>query len=280
MYSGSDSNESQKYPQWALNPSAYQNMSNDQVDWAALAQQWIIMKEAGPPPIPGEQPVILNKPTKEESNEGGEAPMEVENDKDEAPSWNVSEPPPPPGAEPWSWNSQNQNWNWSNSWTPPSAVPPPPNIGPMKPPLLPTPNNMYSGPPESTSDNAVPFGGYNTTPNNDYNNSGYWTSSSNHKHIRPHNKRYSKVNVPIRAPAPVAPVAVPLDTPATPTLDAAKRKQLPAWIREGLEKMEKDKLKQIEKEREKQQRDEYMEKSKQSEKETMEILKRERRREF
>lgn len=32
-------------------------------------------------------------------------------------------------------------------------------------------------------------------------------------------------------------------------LDAAKRKQLPAWIREGLEKMERDKLKKAENER-------------------------------
>jgi len=31
--------------------------------------------------------------------------------------------------------------------------------------------------------------------------------------------------------------------------DAAKRRQLPAWIREGLEKMEKEKQKAVEKER-------------------------------
>lgn len=160
MYSGSDSTESQKYPQWALNASSYQNMSNDQVDWAALAQQWIIMKEAGPPPIPGEQPVVLNNKPPEGNEEGGEAPMEVEN-KDEAPSWNVSEPPPPPGAEPaWNWNAQNQTWNWNNSWVPPSGVPPPPTIGPMKSALLPTPNSLYTAPPESSSDNAVPFGGW------------------------------------------------------------------------------------------------------------------------
>lgn len=74
---------------------------------------------------------------------------------------------------------------------------------------------------------------YNTGSNNEYNNTGYWTGSSNHKHIKPHNKRYSKVNVPIRTTAPIPPVPVPLETPPAPTLDAAKRKQLPAWIREG-----------------------------------------------
>ncbi|KAJ8918996.1 hypothetical protein NQ315_016900 [Exocentrus adspersus] len=277
MYSGSDSTESQKYPQWALNPSAYQNMANDQVDWAALAQQWIIMKEAGPPPIPGEQPVRLNnKPPKNSPDEAGEAPMEMENDKEVPPTWNVTEPPPPPGAEAWNWNAQNQTWNWNNSWIPPSGVPPPaPTIGPLKSALLPTPNSGYGAPPESSSDNAVPFGGYNTSTNSDYNNTNYWTGSNNHKHIKPHNKRYSKVNVPIRAAAPVPSVSVPmpLETAAPPPLDAAKRKQLPAWIREGLEKMEKDKLKQLEKEREKQARDEVVQQNKQNEKETMEILK-------
>lgn len=57
MYSGSDSTESQNYTQWAMNPSsAFQNVPGEQVDWAALAQQWIIMKEAGPPPLQHQQP--------------------------------------------------------------------------------------------------------------------------------------------------------------------------------------------------------------------------------
>lgn len=97
MYSGSDSTESQNYTQWALNPSAYQNVSNEQVDWAALAQQWIIMKEAGPP-VPEQAtvaptaPVISNKVKKEVLNEGGEAPMDVENEKEDVapPQWNSS----------------------------------------------------------------------------------------------------------------------------------------------------------------------------------------------
>lgn len=33
--------------QWPMNQAAYQNLSND-VDWAALAQQWIYMKESYP----------------------------------------------------------------------------------------------------------------------------------------------------------------------------------------------------------------------------------------
>lgn len=158
MYSGSDSTESQNFPQWPINPSNYQNMANDQVDWAALAQQWIIMKEAGPPPIPGEQPVVLhNKSKKESSPEGGEAPMDMENDKEEPPTWPG---PPQVNQSEWSWNNQNQTWAWNNQWVPPpSGVPAPPGV--MKPPLLPTPNNYnsFNAPPESSSDNAVPFGG-------------------------------------------------------------------------------------------------------------------------
>lgn len=65
MFSGNDTIE---YPtQWALNPSAYQNVSNDQVDWAALAQQWIQMKESCPatpvpPTPPAPPPPIISVP--------------------------------------------------------------------------------------------------------------------------------------------------------------------------------------------------------------------------
>lgn len=65
---------------------------------------------------------------------------------------------------------------------------------------------------------------------------GYWTGAPTEvvtatKHIKPHNKRYSKVNVPVRVSAPLPQVAA-VENP-TPSLDANKRKQLPAWIREG-----------------------------------------------
>lgn len=73
------------------------------------------------------------------------------------------------------------------------------------------------------------FSEYSTT------NTGYWTGTSTEsaatKHIKPHNKRYSKVNVPVRVSTPLLP-PVAIET-ATTTLDANKRKQLPAWIREG-----------------------------------------------
>ncbi|XP_066138788.1 arginine/serine-rich protein PNISR-like isoform X1 [Euwallacea fornicatus] len=294
MYSGSESTDSQKYTQWAMNPAAYKNTPNDQVDWAALAHQWIIMKEAGPPPIPGE-----NQPERHLQDahpvEGGEAEMDVETEKEEPPSWNTSGPngtPPAPGAEAWSnWNPptapNGQNWNWNNSWNTPGPIPPQLNLTATKPPLLPTPNRIF---PDSASDNAMPYGGYNTSSqssNNDISSQPtFWTGMAVGKitqtEIKPHNKRYSKVNVPTKVTiiTPAAggdtSTAIPVthEVPAVPPplLDTNRRKQLPAWIREGLEKMERDKVKQLEKEKEKLVNDEIAEKWKQEEKEKMEIL--------
>ncbi|KRT78730.1 hypothetical protein AMK59_8317, partial [Oryctes borbonicus] len=134
MYAGSDSTDAQNYTQWALNPS-FQKMSNEQVDWAALAQQWIIMKEAGPPvpeQITNPPPSVAAKLKKDASNEGGEAPMEVENESEDAPAqWNESTG----SGDSWHWNQQ--QWGWNNSWSAPPGVPPPSTT--TKQPLLPTP---------------------------------------------------------------------------------------------------------------------------------------------
>lgn len=78
--------------QWS-NPANYQ-VDLDTVDWAALAQQWITMKEAttthvdpepqfmtlpmAPPP-----PTISKSSHHDLGEEQGEAPMEVEHDEDE-----------------------------------------------------------------------------------------------------------------------------------------------------------------------------------------------------
>nr|CAI5843617.1 unnamed protein product [Callosobruchus analis] len=299
MYSGSDSNESQKYTQWPLSASAgnagYAPSTGEQVDWAALAQQWIIMKEAGPPPpVPGEQPVLIdNKKDKGQDGgeEGGEAPMEVETDRGGDSAWQSAA-----AAANWQWPpTVSAQGTWAGAWDNASAwgaqaaaavVPSAPQISSARTALLPTP------------DATAASRGYNsTTPSNTAGSidgssttSNYWTANSAApaaKHIRPHNKRYSKVNVPIKAPTPIPPAlmnepvrhhhrapAPPDITSSTmPVLDANKRKQLPAWIREGLEKMEKEKMKQLEKEKQKQERDEFLEKNKQNDQETMEILK-------
>lgn len=80
--------------QWS-NPSNYQ-VDLDTVDWAALAQQWITMKEAcstspvvvqAPPfmktPLAPPPPNITKPSQHDLGEEQGEAPMEVEHDEDE-----------------------------------------------------------------------------------------------------------------------------------------------------------------------------------------------------
>lgn len=71
--------------QWP-NQAVYQNVDLEKVDWAALAQQWIHMKEA----CPNEEPILeappppnISKPDRLDLlEEQGEAPMEVERDDD------------------------------------------------------------------------------------------------------------------------------------------------------------------------------------------------------
>lgn len=55
-------------------------------------------------------------------------------------------------------------------------------------------------------------------------------------------------------------------------IDAAKRRQLPAWIREGLEKMEKEKQKAMERERLEMLRKQELEARKQAEDEARAVL--------
>lgn len=135
---GSGSHDGTNYPtQWALNPSAYQNVANDQVDWAALAQQWIMMKETVPPdqmPQAPPPPSIAGK--KEVVDEGGEAPMDVENDKDDS-EWTDNGS----GSQDWNWQQQ---WGWNSNWNGPNAVPPPNSVNNSKSALLPTPYSHYS----------------------------------------------------------------------------------------------------------------------------------------
>lgn len=103
--------------QWPLNQAAYQNLANDQVDWAALAQQWIHMKEtcttdqllAAPPP-----PII----SKQNFEEQGEAPMEVEKDDEQLNltqfSSNSNATPDAPTWQP-GWQGQGQQSQWRKS---------------------------------------------------------------------------------------------------------------------------------------------------------------------
>lgn len=111
--------------QWP-NKSSYQNVDLEHVDWAALAQQWIHMKEVCPstelmPDAP--PPPNISKPDKiqlpaHELEEQGEAPMEVE--RDDEPSFNedVATFPTFPSANvpPSNWENQSQDMQSGKQW--------------------------------------------------------------------------------------------------------------------------------------------------------------------
>lgn len=108
--------------QW-MSQSAYQNIDLDKVDWAALAQQWIHMKESCPVGTeePSSIPIPCAPPPPRFSNtiitdfeEQGEAPMEVEHEDEQQSTsqTNVSidgvqiiAPPPPTNI------FSSNNWN-------------------------------------------------------------------------------------------------------------------------------------------------------------------------
>ncbi|EZA49941.1 Splicing factor, arginine/serine-rich [Ooceraea biroi] len=282
--------EGKDYPtQWALNPSAYQNMSNDQVDWAALAQQWIKMKETVVPPAP--PPPTIN-PVYSANDGSGEEPMDMDTKDDDVPP----APPAPTisGSDAWTQWSQWGHWNTSASGTGSwewSGVPPPGvTIGPDgKPVGLPTVPVIPPVPTISTTTDfntpppaAPSLYSYNSVPPaQSYNQvTNYWSGESPNavppqppgfmKCIR-HTNRTSHMRgmdaVRCRDDREKTP-----EEDTTTTIDAAKRRQLPAWIREGLEKMEKEKQKAVEKERLEILRKQELEARKQAEDEARAVL--------
>lgn len=269
MYSGSDSTESANYGQWPLNPAFFQNMPNEQVDWAALAQQWIQMKEAGPP-IPEPKPPNNISEVKEIPQVQKKILPPINSEDNVAnSSWNSAPNSVEPYDSSWNWKAQ-PNWEWGNpAWNPPPNTPQVVNPSP-KTTLLPLPKGYTSV--EAPKDNPSVSVGYTSVKSNDFGSSYSGQSASNHsRNYKAHNRRYSKVNIP-KASTP-SPVNIPLVPESeSNNLDANKRKQLPAWIREGLEKMEKDKLKQMEKEKEKEKSTSVDDKLKEIEKEAMDML--------
>ncbi|XP_045532424.1 arginine/serine-rich protein PNISR-like isoform X1 [Pieris brassicae] len=267
MFPGKDAANSAYPTQWALNPTAYQNIDASQVDWAALAQQWIAMKDAV---------AIVGAPPAKIEPEGGEAPMEVENPSEATPG--------PPGAE---WNASTNSWTgnswsqWGWNW---------PGSGPIDPKVAVDPV-MAMGPimeGYTVPENASPMPGYTTgavpTPTFQH---GYWTAPSSEQGDRIRGRsseRRSKSkgheSRPPRSrshrdkptlPPIIEPVAPPVPPPTT--LDAAKRRQLPGWIREGLEKMEREKQRAIEREQEEKAREEAEAEKKKLELEALQRMK-------
>ncbi|CAH0720130.1 unnamed protein product, partial [Brenthis ino] len=266
MFSGKDAANAAYPTQWALNPTAYQNIDSSQVDWAALAQQWIAMKEAA---------VVTGPPAKPDVEEG-EAPMEVEN-----PDANCEAPVTPDpdwSASPNTWGGSWNQWGWG--W--PGAGPVDPKLG-GDPAIAMAPIMDGYPVPEGTA----PLPGYSTgTVSGPTFQHGYWTApqAENDRSGRSRERRSKSKNrdgKPTRSrsqrekPPMIPPVIEPIVMPtpmATSTIDAAKRRQLPAWIREGLEKMEREKQKAIEREQEKKAREEAELEKKRLEEEELERL--------
>lgn len=231
----------------------HQNLYYFSVDWAALAQQWIKMKETIVPPAPPPPSLSANS----SSDGGGEAPMDMDTKDDDVPP----APPAPNISGGDNWNSWGQ-WNaaapggacWEWSGVPPPGVTMGPDGKPMGHPNAPMPvspaphgNRSHSGHSGSYSYNSV------SPVQSSFNSSiqGYWTGDNQNPPPFVKGMRQSP-----RVPHLRADLMRNRDekekTPEDDTsgvLDAAKRRQLPAWIREGLEKMEREKHKAVERER-------------------------------
>lgn len=278
--------------EWSsLNPSLYQNMSNEQVDWAALAQQWIQMKEtlpadmvpaAPPPPIISESYGSNSRDSLPDGShmgsaeEQGEAPMEVERDEDHSAMVHQQQQ----SANPWdngsvSWqypaHTEWRNPAWDSSWS--SAVP--------------NADKAYDAVSVAVNPNAslavanwqakmariYKFG----DPSNSNAIAGTVqpTGQSSHQQdTMPSSKRIPGLMdqvIKLDHHQDSGEHGDP-DDDTTQTINDAKRKLLPAWIREGLEKMEREKQRQAEKEKEQQQRAEMLQQRRQAELEALNEL--------
>lgn len=277
----------------SLNPNLYQNMSNDQVDWAALAQQWIQMKETLPPemvPAAPPPPVISwnrSPPSVaplETIDEQGEAPMEVE--KEEDPGLH-----PQPGAQ----LQQSQTGTWQNgsvAWQYPITTSH--STSEWRNPAW--ENNWSTGSSEAalqTSTSSVPVvnpqasvavANWQAKISRIYNiNDGGASSEPIAGSVQPVHSQQGDGSK--RIPGLMDQV-INLDPGSnegdqgnqdvgedtTQTINDAKRKLLPAWIREGLEKMEREKQRQVEREREQKHRDQLLEQRRQAELEALSEL--------
>ncbi|XP_056142000.1 arginine/serine-rich protein PNISR isoform X2 [Lampris incognitus] len=247
----------QPWPQWPLSQQqwmqSFQHQQDPgQVDWAALAQAWIAQKEStgadqqnlqpNGQEIPGIEPVT-------QSNHGG-----FQGDPSFGriwqPEWGLHGQPPPPPPPP------------DQAWIPPGS-------GPMD---VVNPNE------DSNSQDSLEFTseahrgvypqnshGYGAQPDSyamapmamnqfDYQHGAapsygptptgfhppYWQGP-------PQNRRDSRP--PGFRDRPRSPIQLPVKQEAPAVLDAVKRRTLPAWIREGLEKMDREKQKKLERER-------------------------------
>uniref|UniRef100_A0A671K5D8 Arginine/serine-rich protein PNISR-like n=1 Tax=Sinocyclocheilus anshuiensis TaxID=1608454 RepID=A0A671K5D8_9TELE len=253
----------QPWPQWPLSSQqqwmqSFQHQQDPgQVDWAALAQAWIAQKEStgGVANQQGVQPNGQEMQHMEPPahNNHGAFPGDPNFGRSWQPEWGMhGQPPPPPPPPP------EQVWN-------------PPGQGPMDVVNPSEDSNSqdsleFPGDPHHRGfpQNSHGFGGqpepYPSGPvcvnQFDYQHGAAPTgavygppSTGFHAPYWPEGPQNRRDRLPgFRPERPRSPNQMGIK-PETPTLDAVKRRTLPAWIREGLEKMDREKQKKLEKER-------------------------------
>ncbi|RXM30279.1 Ubiquitin carboxyl-terminal hydrolase 45 [Acipenser ruthenus] len=224
--------------------------SPGQVDWAALAQAWIAQKESSGPNVVDQQGMQTNGQENQGLDTGPNNHGNFQGDP-------------------------NFSSMWQPEWGMPHQTPHPP---PQQQWMPPAPGPMDVVPPseDSNSQDSVDFlpdsrhGIFNQNNHNfggqpenftvapmavnqfDYQHGAaafgppsggfhppYWQQSPPQSH---------RDRPPMFRERPRSPIQMPVKQ-EPPALDAVKRRTLPAWIREGLEKMEREKQKKLEKER-------------------------------
>ncbi|KYO40044.1 arginine/serine-rich protein PNISR [Alligator mississippiensis] len=274
----------QPWQQWPLNQQqwmqSFQHQQDpSQIDWAALAQAWIAQREAS-----GQQGVVEQQGMMPNGQEisGVESGANNHNNFQGDPNFNrmwqpewgmPHQPPHPPPDQQWIPPAQGPM-----EIVPPSEDSNSQDSGEFAPDnrhIFNQNNHNFGGPPDNFAMGPVnqfdyqhgaafgpPQGGFHPP---------YWQPG------------------PPGPPGPPAPPAPPQNrrerpsfrdrqrSPITmpvkqepPQIDAVKRRTLPAWIREGLEKMEREKQKKLEKERMEQQRSQMSKKEKKGTEETEE----------
>ncbi|CAH1799824.1 unnamed protein product, partial [Owenia fusiformis] len=232
--------QQQPWAQWPLQQQHFANTPHDQVDWASLAKQWIQHRDVpeqaphptghgppigqGPPPPP---------PPKDGDVNGAPAPPAV-NPEDHiramaTGNWGQQQ-----------WGAQQGGWGW-----------PPPQQPPQQPPSAESFDYGHGyqafdynhGGGEGKSDGVDKPGihadyNHQTAPD-------LWDSEP-----IADNSDFHRPGPPVHhAVMHHGMAAGEDDGPVPPIMDAAKRKSLPLWIRQGLEKMEQEKEKKAEKEK-------------------------------
>ncbi|XP_049296173.1 arginine/serine-rich protein PNISR [Anopheles funestus] len=282
----------------AFSLSHYQNMPNDQVDWAALAQQWIKMRETwmqpmstmipSPPPPPSfdrdtfDGAAGSNAPPRNriiagvEFEEQGEAPMEVEREDD----GDIPVPPTPPkitndcqpADETW------RTWSWPMSMGSTSTLgnQHAPQALPNNQKLTDTQQRSGTGPPASAAAAIALWQAKNshlfpvaypkdsaTMPREQTAANRRTFSTQPTKPSRLPGLMDREIKISASSSADVHRIDAKENVSGgggagSATINEEKRMMLPAWIREGLEKMEREKQQKLKREQEHRQREEKL----------------------